>query len=62
MTRPRHLRLIFDPGTTKPWVVQYSIDDTQTWVDVSRFHRPEEATNYVEEIAGRDRNLLEAEQ
>lgn len=61
MTRPRHLRLICDPAATKPWVVQYSTDDTQTWVDVHRFRTPEEATAYVEEISGRDRDILEAD-
>lgn len=61
MTRPRHLRLICDPAGTNPWVVQYSTDDTQTWTDVHRFRTPEEAVHYVEEVAARDRALLEAD-
>lgn len=63
MTRARHLRVVFEPGGTKPWVVQYNTDDTQTaWTDVHRFATPDRAVAYVEEIAARDRALLEASQ
>ena len=61
MSRARHLRIIFEPGTSKPWLVQYSTNETQTWTDVYRFTEPDEAVTYVEDVAARDRVLLEAE-
>lgn len=57
MTHARHLRIICEPDTDKPWVVQYSTADTQTWTDVYRFHRSEDAVRYVNEISARDRLL-----
>lgn len=61
MTRPRHLRVVWDAETEK-WVVQYSTTEHQTWTDVYRFEQSDEAVRYVEEIADRDRALLEGEQ
>lgn len=61
MTRPRHFRIIWEATTTKPWVVQYSTNNTHTWTDAYRFDQPERAINYAEEVAARDRALLEAE-
>lgn len=60
MTRPRHFRIVMEPETDKPWVVQYSTSKPQTWSDVYRFRQPDEAENYVREAAARDRALLEA--
>lgn len=61
MTHARHFRIILEPETDKPWVVQYSTNETQTWTDVYRFDRSEDAAKYTEEVAARDRALLEAE-
>lgn len=60
MTQPRHLRIIWEAQTEK-WVVQYSTTDHQTWTDVYQFDQSEDAVRYVEEVAARDRALLEAE-
>lgn len=60
MARARHLRIAHLPGTPKPWVVQYSTPDAQTWTDVYRFDNAATAVEYAEDIRRRDRILLGA--
>lgn len=57
MTHARHLRIVREDHTPKPWVVQYSTPHTQTWTDVHRFTHADDAVDYVNEIETRDRSL-----
>lgn len=65
MTRPhhRHLRIIWTGRKERPWVVQSCLGGQapHVWQDILRFDQSSEAESYVEEIAARDRALLEAE-
>ena len=57
----RRLRIVHEPNTTKPWVVQYDSTRGYLWADAQRFKEYDEATRYLAEINERDRALLEAE-
>lgn len=62
MSCTRRLRIVHEPGSPRPWIVQY--DDGirgQVWKDAYRFAEGTDATAYVEEILTRDRALLEVE-
>lgn len=57
----RRLRIIYEPDTTKPWIVQYDAYRSHTWTDAQRFAHSDEAVRYLEDVNARDRALLEAE-
>lgn len=57
----RRLRIVHEPDTTKPWVVQYDAARDHLWTDGQRFKTRDEAALYLAEINERDRALLEAE-
>lgn len=64
MTRPRparQLRLLYDEGRDRPWLVQYCRTWPNVWVDTIRFRHQDEADRYIADIRERDRALLEAE-
>lgn len=62
MTRPhrRRIRLVWEPQTDKPWIIQYDNATRRNWTDVLRFHQHGEATRYLRDVQTRDK-LLEAE-
>lgn len=57
----RRLRIIYEPDTTKPWIVQYDAHRSHTWTDAQRFTYSDEATQYLKDINARDEALYEAE-
>lgn len=65
MTRAhhRHLRIIWTGKKKKAWIVQSCLGGQalHVWQDILRFDGHGEAKRYVEEVAARDRVLLEAE-
>lgn len=62
MTRPRRrrFRLVWQPDTEKPWIIQYD-DGPQAWKDAYRFRQNGEAHRFLRSIRERDKALLEAE-
>ena len=47
MTAHRQSRVVHEPGTLAPWIVQLSAPGGEPWIDWRRFHDEDDARRYI---------------